>query len=253
MAKKNKNGPKILHLDVETAPHLAMAWGLFNQTIRINQIKEPGYTLCWSAAWDHNRRTIYFRSRYDEDFLSFLWELIDEADALCTYNGVRFDIPVINREFLEAGLTPPSPSKNLDLYKVVKQNFRFASNKLDFVCQMLGIGAKIHHKGQELWTGCMEGDEKSWRLMARYNRQDVRLLPKLYDRLLPWISGHPNHALYSSDNRPLCSNCGSGRVQSRGTEKTRTMVYRRFVCTDCGKWLRSRLSERSENPIIVGA
>lgn len=232
---------KLLYLDLETAPHRVMAWGLFNQTIRINQISEPGYTLCWAAKWE-GKRNLIFRRRDDEDFLSKLWELMDEADAICTYNGCRFDLPVANREFLEIGYTPPSPYKEIDLYRTVKSKFRFASNKLDFVCQQLGIGAKEQHKGQELWTECMEGDEKAWRLMTRYNKQDVKLLPKLYDHLRPWITDHPNYALYRDSDRPLCTNCGSGNIQSRGLQPTKTQVYRRWCCSDCGTWLRSRMN-----------
>lgn len=236
----SKNPVKILFLDCETAPHLVMVWGLFNQTVHINRIKEPGYTLCWAASWG-NRRGVEFRSRDNEDFLDRLWELMDEADAICTYNGDTFDLPVINREFLERGYQPPSPFKSLDLYKTIRKNFRFASNKLDFVCQTLGIGAKIQHKGQELWTGCMEGDPKSWRKMEQYNKQDVRLLPKLYKELLPWIKDHPNYGLYLDPSRPTCPNCG-GPVQKRGVEHTRTQSYRRYQCTRCGSWCRGRVN-----------
>lgn len=235
-----KNNFKLLYLDLETAPHLCMAWGLFNQTIRVNQISEPGYTLCWAAAWEHSKSRVMFRKRGSEDFLTKLWHLMDEADAICTYNGERFDLPVCNREFLEVEWSPPSPYKSIDLYKTVKKKFRFASNKLDFVCQTLGIGAKVQHKGQELWTECMEGDQKAWELMKRYNREDVRLLPRLYQHLLPWIEDHPNHALYIDTDRPVCTNCGSESLQSRGTVKSKTQVYRRFCCNDCGTWQRSR-------------
>jgi hypothetical protein len=33
----------------------------------------------------------------------------------------------------------------------------------------------------------MADDPKAWALMGRYNRQDVKLLEKLYVALLPWI------------------------------------------------------------------
>ena len=241
---------RILHIDLETAPHLVMAWGLFNQTIRINQISEPGYNLCWAAGW-HGKRKIEFRKLGNEDFLDRVWHLLDEADAVCTFNGNKFDIPVINREFLEAGYPPPSPYHSIDLYRIVRRNFRFASNKLDFVCQQLGIGSKIKHKGQELWNECMEGDEKAWRTMEKYNRMDVKLLPELYNYLLPWIKDHPNHALYTDTDRPLCTNCGSAKVQSRGYDKTKTQTYRRFQCQDCSTWLRSRFNETPNRENIL--
>lgn len=234
---------RVLHLDCETAPHLVMTWGLFNQNIGINQIKAPGYTLCWAACWENAKSKILFRRKSDEDFLSLLWELINEADVITTYNGNKFDLPVLNREFLENGYSPPAPSKSLDLYLTVRKKFKFASNKLDFVCQVLGLGAKVQHKGQELWTGCMEGDEKSWRVMEKYNRQDVRLLPKLYHHLRPWIDSHPNQALYLDPKEPTCTNCGSTHLQSRGLQRTNTQSYRRYQCQNCFTWLRGRHNE----------
>ncbi len=46
---KAKKGPKILLLDIETAPHRVYAWGLWGQDIYLDQIEAPGYTLCWAA------------------------------------------------------------------------------------------------------------------------------------------------------------------------------------------------------------
>jgi hypothetical protein len=37
-----KNTPKILLLDIETAPHRVYSWGLWKQDIHIDRIIEPG-------------------------------------------------------------------------------------------------------------------------------------------------------------------------------------------------------------------
>ena len=42
---------KTLLIDIETKPHKAYCWGLFDQRIGLNQIVEPGGTLCWAAKW----------------------------------------------------------------------------------------------------------------------------------------------------------------------------------------------------------
>jgi hypothetical protein len=72
---------------------------------------------------------------------------------------------------------------------VVKANFKFPSNKLDYVAQALGVGAKFKHSGFELWIDCMAGDDKAWREMKKYQIQDVVLLEELYQVLLPWLPG----------------------------------------------------------------
>ena len=86
-------------------------------------------------------------------------------------------------------MTPPSPTKDLDLMTIVKANFQFPSNKLDYVAQKLGVGSKVKHSGFELWIGCMNDDKKAWAEMKRYQIQDVQLLDNLYDILLPWFPG----------------------------------------------------------------
>ena len=229
-------------MDIETAPNIVYSWGLFNQNISINQIVEPGYTLCWAAKWDDNS-TIHFSSVHEDGMkkmLNKMHKLLEEADAVVHYNGTRFDMPTLNREFIKYDMDVPTPYHQIDLYRVVKQRFKFASNKLDWVCQELGLGYKVHHKGMSLWHDCINGDDKAWKVMEKYNKQDVRLLPKLYRKLLPWMKNHPNHALVTTDTRPVCPNCGSVHVVKKGTEVTSTMQYQRYRCTACGTPIRGR-------------
>lgn len=233
---------KILHIDIETAPNKAYAWGLWNQNIAINQIVEPGYTLCWAAKW-HGKRKVFFDSVHEsspEKMVSRVHRLLDEADVACHYNGQKFDIPTLNREFFLLGMEPPSPFKQLDLLKTTRQQFRFPSNKLDYVVQQLGLGSKTKHVGMDMWRDCMEGCPKAWAKMKQYNIQDVRLLEKYYKKILPWIKAHPNWGVYLDSDRPTCRNCGSGILQKRGIERTNTMTYERYQCQGCGKWQRGR-------------
>ena len=230
---------KLLEIDIETAPNVCHTWGLFNQNIGINQIVAPGFTLCVAAKWVGDKKVMFFK--HDEpDFLDSVWTLLDEADAVIHYNGRNFDMPILNKEFVEKDMAPPSPYHQIDLLQVARKRFRFTSNKLDFVAQFLGLGGKHHHKGHQLWTDCMEGCSKAWKVMKKYNIQDVLLLEKLYFKLLPWIQSHPNHALYTEDTRPCCPNCGAFKVVKCGTETTLTMTYQRYRCGSCATPIRGR-------------
>jgi hypothetical protein len=238
---------KILHLDIETAPHRVYVWGLWDQNVALNQIEEPGYTLCWSAKW-HGKREVMFDSVHKsgaKKMVRRIYDLMNEADAIVHYNGLKFDIPTLNQEFLLQGLTPPAPAAQIDLYQTAKRRFRLASNKLDFVAQVLGIGHKLHHKGMELWRDCMKGDAASWRVMERYNKQDVRLLEGVYLKLLPWIKNHPNHGNFAN-RADVCPNCGGNHMRSNGLRRTATSVYIRLQCMDCGNWARGALPEKRQ-------
>ena len=233
---------KILHIDIETAPNTAHVWGLWNQNVGLAQLMDSSYTLCWAAKWQGEKK-VYFDSVHQSeeiDMLQGIWDLLNEADAVVHYNGKKFDIPTLNKEFLLNGMKPPAPYKQIDLLMTARKRFRFPSNKLDYVAQALGLGKKVKHIGHELWVKCMAGDNKAWKMMKDYNKQDVVLLEKVYDALLPWITAHPNHALYQKNERPVCPNCGGRHVHKRGFAYTLTQKYQRYSCTGCGAWLRGR-------------
>jgi DNA polymerase elongation subunit (family B) len=233
---------KILMIDIETAPHKVYAWGLFDQRIATNQIVEPGYTLCYAAKW-YGEKGMFYDSVHQSTpkaMLKGVHALLDEADAVAHYNGTSFDIPVLIGEFMKHHMKPPSPFKQIDLIKTTRKA-RIASRKLDYVSQMLGLGSKTVHKGMPLWTACMDGDAAAWKIMEKYNRQDVKLLESLYDELLPWIPGHPNRNNY--DETEVCPKCGGKHYQRRGYAIASTRRYARFQCKDCGSWFKSTTAE----------
>jgi len=223
-------------------PNKVYSWGLFKQNIAINQIVEAGYTACYAAKWVGKKGLMFDSIHLTslEDMVQSIYDLMEEADAIVTYNGNKFDLPTLNREFVSQGLTPPAPSKSIDLYSVVRSKFRFTSNKLDFVCQQLNLGGKVQHTGMQLWKDCMDGCNKAWKLMEKYNKQDVVILEKLYNKLLPWQDTHPHRGLYIDNDAPVCRCCGSTKLQRRGYAMTPLGKYRRYSCKACGKWGRGK-------------
>lgn len=234
---------KLLLLDIENSYIVAGTWGLWNQNISLEQMFDYGKVLCYSAKWYGDKQLLFARHD-DKGFLGGIHALLDEADAVVTFNGKRHDLPLLNREFLKAGLSPPSPYKHVDLLDTAKRAFKFPSNKLQHLVTELGIGSKLDHEGFDLWTKVILNDEKAWTTMEKYNKQDVRLLEKLYKRMLPWIGNHPNHNLYG-DDRGVCPKCGSKHLQSRGggTYKTQTGIFKQYQCMSCKSWHRDRISQ----------
>lgn len=245
---------KILLLDIETAPTQVWTWSLWPKYIDPDWVVEAGSTLCWAAKWLGDKRVHYSDVRNGEkQMLHTIHALLDEADAVVHYNGTKFDIPTLNREFVRYGMAPPSHFHQIDLLLTVRKQFKFESNKLDYVCQRLGLGEKVKHKGMSLWFGCMEGKESDWRVMAKYNKRDVQILEKLYRHLLPWIHNHPNVAVAINSNKPTCHTCGSQDVVAKGTQyNTKAASYKRYKCNDCGTPLRERLSQsRTKRGVLV--
>lgn len=231
---------RILIIDIETSPNIADVWGLFNQNISLSQLRESTRMICFAAKW-YGKPKVYFYSEFHngrDEMIQAAHELLDEADVLMYYNGDKFDLPHLNREFLLAGLPPPSPCNSIDLLKTARKKFRFPSNKLAYVSTALGLEGKVSHEGHQLWVKCLAGDAKAWARMRKYNKRDVTLLEELYDRLLPWIPGHP-HAGLSGDRPESCPKCGSDKLKRQGHTYTQLGKYQRYRCDNCGTWSRS--------------
>jgi DNA polymerase elongation subunit (family B)/predicted RNA-binding Zn-ribbon protein involved in translation (DUF1610 family) len=241
---------KILHLDIETAPHKVYSWGLWGQDISIKNIIEPGYTMCWAAKW-HGKREIMFDSMHESShkkMIKTIYDLINQADVVCHYNGTKFDMPTLNSEFIKYRLDPPNLYAEIDLLKTVRRRFRYPSNKLDYISGLFDLGNKTKHMGMDLWKACMEGDEQAWKIMKKYNRQDVNLLEKVYRHLLPWIPNHPNWGLHKEDHGSyVCRNCGSSNMKRNGFYYAATTTYQRIKCTSCG-WQGKLRTQASKPP-----
>ncbi len=230
---------KLLLLDIEVAPNTAYVWALFKQNITLDKLIETSSVLCWSAKWLGSNEVMFDSVHKSGTYkmLRNIRALLDEADAVIHYNGKRFDIPVLNKEFLLNNFTPPAPYKQIDLYSTVKTQFRFTSNKLDHVSQELGVGKKVEHSGFQMWVRCMEGDPDAWKEMEEYNKNDVILLEKVYEKLKPWIKGHINYSVHN-DAGLVCPNCGGKDHHRRGFYYTNNCKYQRFRCNGCYSWFR---------------
>ena len=230
----SQTSQKILLLDIETAPTVAYVWRLYDENISVEQIIKPTRTICWSAKWV-GQKDVIFAAEWTvgrEAMLRLISELLEEADAVVTYNGDKFDLPKLMGEFAKEGLGSPGPVTSIDLYKTVKK-LGLQSGKLQFVAPFLGVGEKVKHEGFRLWRDVEDGEPRALAKMERYNKQDTRLLEKLYKRLRPFITNHP----YLGFGKPAeCPACTSSRVQKRGVRRTKSFIIERIHCQACGSW-----------------
>jgi len=225
---------RVLTIDIETSAHTVKTWGLRDQNIGLNQIVDVGGVICFAAKWYDERKVRFHSDHHDghEAMIEAAWALFEQADAIVGYNSRAFDCKHLMREFLLAGLPPPSPHRDIDLLTVARSRFRFASNKLDHVAAQLGVGSKTKHSGFDLWTGCENGDEAAWRKMRQYNRQDVLLTEAVYDRLRPFIRNHPHVGRYTGHIN-ACPSCGGYNRAPVAPLRTNVTEYQQWRC-DCG-------------------
>lgn len=249
---------KILILDIETSPSLAAVWGMWKQNISLTNLLGESEVLCWAAKWEGDE-SVMTMSAYvhgKEAMIKGAHELLEQADSVVTYNGERFDLKILNQEFLFADLPPPKPYHSIDLLRTVRNRFRGTSNKLDWWLRRLSIGKKTETGGPQLWIDCMKGDAEAWAKMIQYNKDDVSLTELLLKRLRPWVPNYPvMRPVADVDTGELvavCA-CGSTHLQSRGYKWTVSgMAYKQYQCQSCGKWHRDRYSakDKDKSPVV---
>jgi hypothetical protein len=224
---------KILVLDIEWSPATAYVWKMWDENIAPDQLIDAGGLLCFCAHWIGTKDFVFMSEWKDgkKSMAKELRKLLDEADAVVTYNGNRYDLPKIRGHLLLEGEKPFAPPTSIDLIKTVK-GLGFVMNRLAYIAPLLGIGSKMKHEGFRLWRSVLEGDNKARARMEKYCVQDVRVTAKLYTKILPFINNHP----HLGDDKGECGACGSKHVQLRGFRRSKFFKTQRLQCNECGSW-----------------
>lgn len=237
-----KAGPKILFMDIETAPIMGYFWDIWEQNIPLNMIERDWFILSWAAKFQGENKVMYMDQRNakniedDSKILKVIWDLLNEADIIVTQNGRAFDEKKLNARFILNGMQPPAPFKHIDTKLIASRKFKFTSNKLEYMTEKLNKKyKKLKHEkfsGFSLWKECLAGNKLAWKEMEKYNKYDVLSLEELYNTLIPWDSSI-NFSVYYDDEDMTCS-CGSKKFIKFGYRYTTSGKFQRYRCESCG-------------------
>ena len=252
--------PRVLLIDIETAPILGYTWKTYDTNII--KVVRDWYILCFAYKWLDEKSTHVDSLRMHPDYLlseqddfslcGELWRLLEEADIVIAHNGNRFDVKKIQARLLINGYRPPSPFKTIDTLQVARAHFGLTSNKLDSIGEQLKLGRKVETGGFKLWEDVVAGLLPAWQKMEKYNKQDVVLLEKVYEELRPWMPRHPNMAVYSPDGACVCSHCMSKNVVlTENKYYTNSSAYKKYLCQNCGAWSRLRKADGVIRPSSI--
>lgn len=250
---------RILTLDIETQRAIIETFSLFSKYTPMSRVLVPARVLCFAARWRGENKDI-FHSAWNEDakhhvnpdqyekMLRAMWNLLDAADIVVTYNGDRFDLQWVEAECARLGMGRPAPYKSVDLMKIVKRRFKagMMSMKLEWSARYWLHDGKIPHGGSDLWHDIRHGTQarkrSAQKIMREYNIHDVVLTERLLDEHLPWTN--LNLALHRSDvddHRLRCTKCGSLNVHAtRKKVYTGAFAYQAYKCQDCGSISRGK-------------
>jgi len=257
MSNKKKKSlekqPKVLVFDIETSPMTAYVWGLWDQNIGLNMIKEDWYVMSFAAKWlgDKPKDTFYADQRGvspqsdDRLLLKAIHALLDEADIVITQNGKKFDQKKLNARFILNGMPPTSSYRHIDTLLIARKHFAFSSNKLEYMTDKLCEKYKKlpHGKfpGFSLWKECMDNNPKAWAEMEKYNKYDVLSLEELYHKLIPYDNGINFNVYHDGDNH-VCK-CGSKLSEKNGFFFTNSAKFQKYRCVECGHETRDTVNQ----------
>lgn len=242
------NSPRILFLDIETAPSVAVTFDRWNANFtRKHILREGGWLITAAWSWQGEDK-IYGAAVTREDtktgndvyVVENLIEAIEEADIIVGHYIKKFDIPTIRSRCLINGLHDIKPVKIVDTCELAK-SMKFNTNKLDDLCAYLGIEQSKIPTEISLWVECANGNQFAIDKMLEYNKQDIVLQKLLYERLKGFDRKSPNMGVMQ--NKFACPSCGSENVTSTGWSVFRGQTeYQEYSCDDCGK--RSRTNKK---------
>lgn len=259
------NGPVTTTLDIERIPgrfvvergsvtiegdfwDLSQYKSLIGRRINPDEVTDWPRTIC--VAWRTlGQKPVKFAAEWldggYEQMLRDAWKAYDEADIIVGHNIQAFDTKHLNTGWRDLGLTPPSPFKHVDTLRQAQRVFGDESKQLVALTTRLGIPTKTDKYDVATAKAAVAGDKKAQRKLAAYNKGDIIASEALYLRLLPWMQGHPHHALYNLDDADCCARCGrSDALERRGYAYTPLGKYQQYVCKvergGCGGWSRGK-------------
>lgn len=256
----SNSNPKVLFYDIETSQNLVALFSLANNDwVDPANIIQERFIISAAYKWQgeskiHSVSVLDNPKLFKEDHTNDLHVvktihgLLSQADVVVGHNSDKFDNKWVATRAMFHGLDPIPPFISVDTYKVAKANFYFNSNKLAYLGEFLGLGAKVPTKGG-LWLKVLQGDEEAIRDMVKYNKGAIVLLEKVFNKLTPWMPNHFSRELFGKVG---CPRCGSHKVQSRGVHRAITRTYQRYVCNSCRGWFRElRAQEGSTTKMRV--
>jgi hypothetical protein len=244
---------KILLFDIETAPFGAYAFSKWND-ISDNFVLSDWNIICWSAKWLFEYKVYSMKctvkeqkERNDKRVVEGLWQMLNECDILIAHNLKKFDKKIAQTRFFKHDLKLPSHYQEIDTLLTARKQFKITSNRLDFLAEeFLGIEGKMETE-KKLWIkACgnpfqnIDPSEEAIGKMSIYCDQDVRVLEDVYLFLRPYITNHPNVALWEAYDEKICKACGGKEFTEIGEYTTIVNRYEGYRCVSCGSVHRDR-------------
>lgn len=234
------NERKRLFVDIEVSPNRGYFWQSgYKINLSYENIEKERAIICISYKWEGEKQInciTWNKKHCDKSTVKGIISVFGKADEIIGHNIDKFDMAWIRTRALFHDIPMPPKYMTVDTLKIARSKFRFNSNRLDYLAQYLGVGAKIKTEFG-LWKEVMAGDEAALSAMVKYCNGDISILEKVYNKLRPHIEPKINYPALYRDDRAGCPECGSDDLVANGTRATLTgIIKRQYRCRGCGTY-----------------
>lgn len=229
---------KRLYFDIETSPNVGYFWKTgYRERIGPEAIVQERKVICICWKFEGEEEVHYVtwdKKQNDYKAIKKFIEVANNSDVLVAHNGDRFDIPWIRTRALYHRLEWPPKPISTDTLKRARGNFRFNSNKLDYIAQYLNVGKKIDTGGFQLWKDVIDGKEEALEKMVDYCKQDVVILEKVHEIIQNYVPVTLHAGVLSGLDKYTCPRCASKEVIQFNKRTTVTGIIRyQMKCKKC--------------------
>ena len=241
VVKMAKNGIKRLYFDIETSPNVVYSWTIgYNLSIDYKNIIKERAIICICYKWEHENKvhSLHWNNGDDYQMIHQFYKILLEADEVVGHNSDKFDIKWFKTRCLYHGIRNMPSITSIDTLKIARKEFKFNSNRLDYIGQILKVGKKMDTGGFELWKRIIENnDSTALNKMIRYCCNDVLLLEKVFKKLENYTAAKTHAGIVFNKTKDTCPKCGSGNLINNKKRITATgVVKQQKQCQKCGAY-----------------
>lgn len=124
----------------------------------------------------------------DKELVVDIRNALEEYNVAISYNGFRFDIPMLNSRLTRHKLRVLSPIvKHLDMINVARHRLLLNSNSLESLLAHLQANTRKTALEPQEWARAVAGSKEALDSVVEHNVKDTESLEEAFHELIPYL------------------------------------------------------------------
>jgi len=243
---------KRLIWDLETSPNVGLFWQPgYKVSLSYENIIQERAIICVCYKWEGDKQVHHLEwdAGDDKALCEAFLEVAVQADELIAHNGDNYDVKFLNGRCIFHGLNPSPIWKTVDTLAIARKRFKFNSNRLDYLGQLLIGEGKIKTE-YGLWKDILlHNCPRAMKSMVKYCKQDVVLLEKIWQKMAPYHNPKTHAGVMAYLDKWTCPHDASQNVKhSKRAVTAAGTVRHEMKCNECGRYY--SISEKAHREYV---